>query len=80
MDTGSSLAVNNVQFQRRWVDYYQAVAGRPPRETLVTALNHFATESKIPRRGRVGFAVDLGCGDGRDTVEMLRRRWPSFSH
>lgn len=75
MDTGSSLAVNNVQFQRRWVDYYQAVAGRPPRETLVTALNHFATESKIPRRGRVGFAVDLGCGDGRDTVEMLRRRW-----
>jgi SAM-dependent methyltransferase len=23
----------------------------------------------------VGDAVDLGCGDGRDTVELLRRNW-----
>jgi len=23
----------------------------------------------------MGLAVDLGCGDGRDTVELLRRHW-----
>ena len=57
---------------RSWSDYYEAVANRPPRETLFTALANFErnvlkTESKI--------AVDLGCGEGRDTVELLRRGW-----
>lgn len=57
---------------RSWSDYYKAVANRPPRETLLTALANMIgdipkTESKI--------AVDLGCGDGRDTVELLRRGW-----
>ena len=57
-------------FQRRWAAYYQAAAGRPPRETLLMALEHFATEpsSRVRRT-----AVDLGCGNGRDTVEILRR-------
>jgi tellurite methyltransferase len=49
-----------------WERYYEAVAGRPPHETAVQALDRFAA---------AGFAVDLGCGDGRDTVEMLRRGW-----
>lgn len=63
---------NSPQFQRRWAAYYQAVAGRPPRETLLTALERFSTESSTsPRRT----AVDLGCGDGRDTVEILRHNW-----
>src|ERR1700733_5031386 len=47
--------------------YYDATAGRPPRKTLLNARDRFVHEA--------GLAVDLGCGDGRDTVELLRRGW-----
>ena len=47
-------------------DYYDATAARPPRKTLLAALDRFAAP---------GLAVDLGCGDGRDAIELLRRGW-----
>jgi tellurite methyltransferase len=50
-----------------WPEYWNAVAGRPPRPTLLFSLERFG-----PRRG---FAVDLGCGEGRDAIELLRRGW-----
>lgn len=53
----------------RWTAYYDAVAGGPARDTLLAAADAFATE------GRTGEAVDLGCGSGRDTFELLRRGW-----
>jgi tellurite methyltransferase len=55
-----------------WNAYYEAVAGRPPRETLIKALAQFDAE---PFLDRSRFAVDLGCGEGRDTAELLARGW-----
>ena len=52
--------------KRDWKAYYNAVVNRPPRKTILTALAAF----KKP-----GIAIDLGCGDGRDTVVMLRQNW-----
>ncbi len=49
-----------------WTTYYEAVAGRPPHDTVLQALDLFPEP---------GLAVDLGCGDGRDTVPMLQRGW-----
>src|SRR5947207_15678565 len=49
-----------------WTSYYEAVDGRAPRELLIEALDAL---------GDVGSAIDLGCGDGTETAELLRRGW-----
>ena len=56
---------------RDWIAYYAKTAGRPPRQTLVFALDLFDNLTTDLER----FAVDLGSGGGRDTVEILRRGW-----
>ena len=55
-----------------WASYYRKTGERPPRTTLLLALDRFDAE---PPKDEPLFAVDLGCGGGRDTVEMLRRGW-----
>lgn len=51
---------------RDWPGYFKSAAGKEPRETLVKAVEII----EVP-----GFAIDLGCGEGRDTVELLARGW-----
>jgi SAM-dependent methyltransferase len=53
-----------------WRAYYAKAGLGPPRPTLLHALDRLAAD-RIPR----GHAVDLGCGVGRDTLELLRRGW-----
>jgi SAM-dependent methyltransferase len=55
-----------------WESYYEKTGTRPPRDTLLFALDRFETELAATDRR---FAIDLGCGNGRDTIELLRRSW-----
>ena len=57
---------------RGWADYYEKLRDRPPRRTLVAALDSFGTAGERPADA---LAIDLGCGDGRDIIEILRRGW-----
>ncbi len=53
-----------------WTTYYDNTAHRPARETLVRALTAFAAEGI-----HTGFAVDMGCGIGNDTLALLHAGW-----
>jgi len=57
---------------RDWAAYYAKTGERPPRDTLLFALDRFDAEEGDNRQR---LAVDLGAGGGRDAVEMLRRGW-----
>lgn len=56
-----------------WTPFFNAVKGQPPRETLVKALDLFEAEDAMRADRQWRYAVDLGCGEGRDLREILRR-------
>ena len=68
--------IKHVPFWRERANDCQTIKGRPPRETLRFALNRFKLE---PGRKASRRAVDLGCGDGRDTMEILQRGWQAIA-
>lgn len=56
--------------ETHWPDYYRVTADRPAWATTILAADAFG-----PVADRARVAVDLGCGAGRDTRELLRRGW-----
>ena len=54
-----------------WARYYTVTAERPAWPTVRRAIELFVAE----RQARPRLAVDLGCGAGRDTRELLNSGW-----
>ena len=57
--------------QIEWEGFYRAMEGRELREVFVDALPLLPDASDSHPLE----AVDLGCGDGMETLELLRRGW-----
>lgn len=53
-----------------WAGFHKAALARPARELLRRTLGCFQVEQRPP-----GVAVDVGCGSGPDSFEMLQRGW-----
>lgn len=56
--------------RERWRGYYRMQRPRAPRELLIQALLILAQDGIQP-----GSAIDLGCGTGIETRELLSRGW-----
>jgi len=57
---------------RDWPGYFRVMHGKPARETLVKALEFHEKSGGVVEQK---LAIDLGCGEGRDALELLRRGW-----
>lgn len=51
-----------------WTNYYKAIAGRSPRPLLLDVIARFQKDSSLQ-------AIDLGCGDGTETLALLEGGW-----
>lgn len=60
---------------RAWDGYYRTVSSREPRDTLLTALAEAGPVEALRGNASPPLAVDLGCGDGTDTLALLAAGW-----
>lgn len=60
--------------RRDWSAYFDRMEGKPPRASLLRALDRFGPVG-VSDAGDAPLAVDLGCGSGQDLVPMLERGW-----
>jgi SAM-dependent methyltransferase len=58
-----------------WARYYDVTVERPSWETVRIAIARFKEEDEARAPARPRFAVDLGCGAGRDSRDLLRAGW-----
>jgi SAM-dependent methyltransferase len=52
-----------------WAAYHDEQGDREPRDLLVRVVDAFE------REGKTGAAVDVGCGNGIETAELIARGW-----
>ena len=62
-----------LRMTKGWSRYYDAARDGRAEETLLLARS--TCSRREGHRRRRAAAVDLGCGEGRDTAELLRRGW-----
>jgi len=60
-------------YQRDWPEYFRCVEGQPARDTCLRALDLFDRESATTDAAPTRFAIDLACGEGRDTRAIISR-------
>ena len=60
--------------EHNWEAYYESLNGREPRPLFVQVLAKFPSGSSSYMLGQ-RHAVDLGCGDGTETLALLEAGW-----
>lgn len=59
-----------------WNEYYKNKSNHTPRDTLIKALEFISNKNKSKKKL---FAIDIGCGHGADTLELLKQGWKVFA-
>jgi SAM-dependent methyltransferase len=65
---------SNPEEEFTWEAYYEWIEGREPRPLFTEALAKFGSES-----GSGLHAIDLGCGDGTETLALLEAGWTVYA-